>query len=344
MFASNQRPESDYDNNRESHYDDQYEVSQGHAYGDPNSHHHRASNNGIGGLTPPADTDDEHVSQESGSGGSSTKIGSPIESRPQSAYRHQFGESSEHSSSWRHDQHSDSSHDNSHTGLPGGGMYSTPSYNQSGYVDQPLYNNLNGNSPVSSHAHGFGGRHRQGSYTGSGLDSARASTIGTDHMHNNGINSSRVALNQEWRQSADLDSINIAPGKEGYTAYTPKDIVHPQPFQEKDGSTYVPIPPSSPAMGASMNEKQGGLGGADGVRQPEPAVVLARNNRMAWIDGLRGLASIVIFVHHYGDLTWSGPHPDVLQWGYPDSFIRCVLLLLSVPFWGHHPDIRFMLC
>ena len=139
-------------------------------------------------------------------------------------------------------------------------------------------------------------------------------------------NSSRTALNNEWRNSGDMDGIAVAPGKEGYGSG--RGHARQESYtNEKDGANYAPIPPSSPAMGVSMNEKAG-LGGAkmpDGQKQPEAAVVLARANRLAWIDGLRGLASLIIFTHHFGDLTFASTHPFTLEWGTYQSFIRFVV-------------------
>lgn len=62
------------------------------------------------------------------------------------------------------------------------------------------------------------------------------------------------------------------------------------------------------------------------------AIVASRANRLAWIDGLRGLASIVIFVHHFGDLTWAGPHPETLKWGTAESFLRNGQLAVAMYF------------
>ncbi|KAI8816225.1 family 2 glycosyltransferase [Fimicolochytrium jonesii] len=45
-------------------------------------------------------------------------------------------------------------------------------------------------------------------------------------------------------------------------------------------------------------------------------------DRTTWIDGLRGIASIIIFIHHFSDNTWEVPHPDVLQWGTPTSILK----------------------
>lgn len=207
--------------------------------------------------------------------------------------------------------------------------------NNSGYVDAALYHP---SSPSSNGGHGGQyPRYRQGSFNGSGIESGRASTIGTDHVHGAQLpyNSSRVALNQEWRNSADagVDSEgihSIAPGKEGYGRHdSAYDIgLGDEKMGHGTGASYVPLPPSSPALG-NQDEKfamMNGAGGGDtkgvGTRTPEPAVVLKRENRLAWIDGLRGLASLVIFTHHFSDLTWSISHPEALPYGSVYAFIR----------------------
>lgn len=186
-----------------------------------------------------------------------------------------------------------------------------------GYQDAGLYN------PSSPSAH-FG-RHREGSFgQHSGIESGRASTIGTDHSPS-GLphNSSRVALNNEWRNSYDQGSdmsrgltiAEIAPGKEGYGNSDPRydEISHEKGLIHD--KTYAPIPPSSPAVGAP--EKAGG------ARDP-PEVVISRTNRLDWIDGLRGIASVIIFAHHFSDLTWSQRFPNVLAEGSLEGILRSV--------------------
>lgn len=204
-------------------------------------------------------------------------------------------------------------------------MYASRTANNStGYVDAPLYHP---SSPSSAQSHGTYGRFRTGSYPG--LDSSRTSSIGThDNIANIPYNTSRTALNNEWRQSVDTtNEINAIHGQgEKYgRAYDNSDE---KPLNKQ---SYLPIPPSSPAMGASTNEKAAagaGNGGAkgealpDGKTKPEAAVVLSRVNRLAWIDGLRGLASIVIFTHHFSDLTWSLSHPTVLEDGSTHGFLK----------------------
>jgi Acyltransferase family len=88
----------------------------------------------------------------------------------------------------------------------------------------------------------------------------------------------------------------------------------------KGGNDMNPIYVSIPASDKVQDEKQGPPEGAKS--EPEPAIVLARQNRLAWIDGLRGLASLVIFTHHFADLTWADSHPNTLAWGTVYSFIR----------------------
>lgn len=186
-----------------------------------------------------------------------------------------------------------------------------------------------GFNPSSPSAH-FG-RYREGSFgQQSGIESGRASTIGTDHSPS-GLphNSSRVALNNEWRNSYDQGSdpsrgmaiSEIAPGKEGYGHAEPTydDIAHEKGLIG-GGQTYAPIPPSSPAVGAL--EKGAYPGGA---RDP-PEVVISRTNRLDWIDGLRGIASVIIFAHHFSDLTWSQRYPNVLAEGSLEGILRFVAL------------------
>jgi hypothetical protein len=156
-----------------------------------------------------------------------------------------------------------------------------------------------------------------------GMDSARASTVGTDHAVGAsspwGASGSRVALNSglsdgdQSRRDSLLDSPEISP-------------LTPINGMPTDRAVYVSIPASEKTLD---DEKQDlpqvasppSPPGAT-VPQPEAAIVLARRNRLAWIDGLRGLASLVIFTHHFADLTWSQSHPQTLAWGTVYSFIR----------------------
>lgn len=296
MFSSNTRPQdntspeydyrqsamsagSDYGpDNRDSRYDDvnsePYDRRDSYQQGQLQPLHHSSGR-----------MEDDRRSDESGSGSNSsgTKVNTP-DSRSYAQGSRGYGQGPS----------SDGSHEQ------GTGLYDARGYtDQTGYVDQPMYHP---SSPSSAQSHGspaFDSRYRDHSYSGSGVNSARASTIGTDHMPSMPYNSSRTALNNEWRNSGDMDGIAVAPGKEGYGSG--RGHARQESYtNEKDGANYAPLPPSSPAMGQSMNEKAGGLGGAkmpDGQRQPEAAVVLARANRLAWIDGLRGLASLIIFTH-----------------------------------------------
>ncbi|POY71974.1 hypothetical protein BMF94_4983 [Rhodotorula taiwanensis] len=169
------------------------------------------------------------------------------------------------------------------------------------------------------------GRYREGSFgQHSGIESGRASTIGTDHMAANNMpqNSSRVALNSDWRNSYDQGSevsrnmtiAEIAPGKEGYGRADSKYV-----DEKKDDafapptSSYAPILGSASAVGGPPNKTAAGAA---------PTVVISRTNRLAWIDGLRGLASIIIFTHHFSDLTWSQSHPNTLAIGSLPGFLR----------------------
>jgi hypothetical protein len=75
-------------------------------------------------------------------------------------------------------------------------------------------------------------------------------------------------------------------------------------------------------MGATTNKEKPSAPLPDGKKQPEAAIVLSRVNRLAWIDGLRGIASIIIFTHHFSDLTWARRYPDVLSDGSTQGFIK----------------------
>ena len=192
------------------------------------------------------------------------------------------------------------------------GMYASRTANNSGFVDAPLYHP---SSPSSAQSHNTYGRFRTGSYPG--LDSSRTSSIGTHEGANLPYNTSRTALNNEWRHSVDttneINAIGAAKGA-GYDASDEKMLA-------KNGAAYQPIPPSSPAMGVSTNEKSAPAKASDG-KKPEAAVVLSRVNRLAWIDGLRGIASIMIFTHHFSDLTWAVSNPNVLADGSTYGFIK----------------------
>ncbi|KAH8916814.1 glycosyltransferase family 2 protein [Atractiella rhizophila] len=69
----------------------------------------------------------------------------------------------------------------------------------------------------------------------------------------------------------------------------------------------------------------------DGAKAPPP-VIISRANRMDWIDGLRGIASLIIFTHHYSDLTWSLSHPNVLAYGSVYGFLANGQLALCMYF------------
>ncbi|KEI41382.1 glycosyltransferase family 2 protein [Mixia osmundae IAM 14324] len=216
------------------------------------------------------------------------------------------------------------------------GMYNQRSNDSTAYIGSPVYPP---GSPTSGQSHNgmfgqvYGSRYRQGSYT---TDSARASTILNDQIQTIPYNnSSRVALNSEWRSSVGSDlgghhkDALYGTGKEGFDSGE-MAILDPDTKEKSGGkgSTYVSLPPGSP----TMNEK-GGFPASP--TKAEPAIVLSRVNRLAWIDGLRGLASIVIFTHHFADLTWSRSHPDTLAEGSVYFFIRngqlavCMYFLLG---------------
>jgi hypothetical protein len=168
---------------------------------------------------------------------------------------------------------------------------------------------------------GHFGRYREGSFgQHSGVESGRASTIGTDHSPS-GLpnNSSRVALNNEWRNSYDQGDMSrgmtiaeIAPGKEGYgrsgSQYGDEKAGGLAGLGAAEGkSPYSALPPPT--------------GPPKGVRDA-PEVVINRQNRLDWIDGLRGLASLIIFTHHFADLTWSQRYPNTLAEGSIEGFLR----------------------
>lgn len=164
-------------------------------------------------------------------------------------------------------------------------------------------------------------RVREGSFGHqSGLESGRASTIGTDHMAPNHMppNSSRVALNSDWRNSYDQGSsmtiAEVAPGKEAYgrADSTYDDEKKELGFAPAGGPAYAPLVPGSPAA----------PGAPKTATASAPTVVVSRTNRLDWIDGLRGLASIIIFTHHFSDLTWAQTHPNTLAIGSLPGFLR----------------------
>ncbi|MBW0505521.1 hypothetical protein O181_045236 [Austropuccinia psidii MF-1] len=163
------------------------------------------------------------------------------------------------------------------------------------------------------------GRYRQGSYPADGLESGRASTIGTDIGFNPNLpyNSSRTALNHEWRHSdqGSHDGTNYVDEKYSGVHYPSKDISEDL---IKPGPTYVPIPPSSPAID---EKKSPPPASSEGILTPPP-VIVSRQNRLEWIDGIRGLASLVIFTHHFSDLTWAQSHPETLPQGSVYGLLR----------------------
>lgn len=202
------------------------------------------------------------------------------------------------------------------------GAYNTRQNGSTGYVDASLYHP---SSPDSRF-----GRYREGSFGhASGLESGRASTIGTDHSPGSiPYNSSRVALNNEWRNSYDQGTdlsrgmaiSEVAPGKEGYGPHESRYEEDSEKLALGDGQKYVPIPPNSPATGLSDK------GVFSSYPREPPAVVISRTNRLEWIDGLRGIASIIIFTHHFSDLTWSQSHPNTLAVGSLEGILRYVPL------------------
>ncbi|EHS64396.1 uncharacterized protein PGTG_22227 [Puccinia graminis f. sp. tritici CRL 75-36-700-3] len=63
-----------------------------------------------------------------------------------------------------------------------------------------------------------------------------------------------------------------------------------------------------------IEEKRAPLAPTEGIISPPP-VVVSQQNLLEWIDGIRGLASLVIFTHNFSDLTWAQSHPEVLPLG-----------------------------
>lgn len=107
----------------------------------------------------------------------------------------------------------------------------------------------------------------------------------------------------------------VAPGKEGYghsgSQYGDEKAGDLAGLGVAQGqSPYSALPPASPAAGPPK-----------GVRDA-PEVVINRQNRLDWIDGLRGLASLIIFTHHFADLTWSQRFPNTLAEGSIEGFLR----------------------
>lgn len=171
-------------------------------------------------------------------------------------------------------------------------------------------------------------REREGSYgqqSSSGLTSGRASTVGDHQPH---YNSSRTALNNDWRTSTDAGSSElgsytvdeIAPGKEEYGRADQYNLEFEKGMPQQD---YSVIPPVSPSI---LKKERFVLDDIkpipyDALTTP-PTVIINRVNRLAWVDGLRGIASVIIFTHHFSDLTWSQLYPGVLQVGGIEGFMR----------------------
>lgn len=273
--------------------------------------------------------EEDRISAESSNSG--TKVGSPMDSHSPSYNKH-GGPSpiQTANNSPPRDWTSRDSNGNSSVGE----FPASPSSLQS-HASSPnqYYPTGNGQHPYSNH------RYRQGSFN-SGLDSARASTIGTDHVPSIGYASSRTALNHEWgRASSELGLDPKDSYKDGL--YGRRDsgfdsgelaVLDPANQKIKNDGIYVPIPPSSPALNQSTNEKMM-MGDNIVPPKPETALVLNRANRLAWIDGLRGFASLIIFTHHFSDLTWSTSHPDTLAEGSFEGFIRFVFHFCSRAFY-----------
>ena len=202
-------------------------------------------------------SEDDRHSAGSSSSGDRTKVGTPVEPRSPSQMYAKGSNS-----------------------LPAGAG-SDDYHNPSAYPTSPGSSGSHGNMP-------FGSRHRQGSYA----DSAFASTIGSG-QHTPALYSSRTALN--------ADGADPLPGKEqmygmrdsgGFDSGELMVLDAHAPHHGLGEKSYVPLPPP-----AAFDEKEKRSIGPDGRTAPEPAVVLSRANRLAWIDGLRGLASIIIFTH-----------------------------------------------
>ncbi|PLW11866.1 hypothetical protein PCASD_21714 [Puccinia coronata f. sp. avenae] len=196
----------------------------------------------------------------------------------------------------------DPSYKNLHPNSDGYDIYTGRNPQQGGHVP--------GGDPFSPSPSPVHGRYRQGSYPNDGFESARASTIGTDSFNPSPYNSSHTALNHEWRHS-DMASQDGTTFDE---KYAPKHI---SDDLKSGGPTYVPLPPSSPAI----EEKSPTPAPTEGIISPPP-VVVSRQNRLEWIDGIRGLASLVIFTHHFSDLTWAQSHPEVLPLGSIYGLLR----------------------
>ncbi|CAH7666424.1 glycosyl transferase family group 2-domain-containing protein [Phakopsora pachyrhizi] len=250
-------------------------------------------------TTPgPGATEVDQQSNESHSSGDRTKV----ESRSPSAHRmdHPSGkEAGSVESGYGNFNRESDGYDIYHNRIN-----SQPSYtNESFSVSSPSY-----------------GRYRQGSYGADGLESGRASTIGTDTGFTPGLpyNSSRTALNHEWRTSdqGSHDGIHYVDEKYGHGHYPTKDIT--EDLKGGPRPTYVPIPPSSPAMDEKKDPQSSAT---EGIISPPP-VVVSRQNRLEWIDGIRGLASLIIFTHHFSDLTWAQSHPDSLGEGSVYGLLR----------------------
>ena len=111
----------------------------------------------------------------------------------------------------------------------------------------------------------------------------------------------------------------VAPGKESYGRHDNK-YGDEMEKSHLDEMSYVPIPPSSPAVGMDEESEFPTPFSA----RDAPAVVISRSNRLDWIDGIRGLASIIIFTYWFAELTWAQKYPNVLPVGTIEGFLRYV--------------------
>lgn len=119
----------------------------------------------------------------------------------------------------------------------------------------------------------------------------------------------------------------VAPGKEGYGRHDNKYGDEMEKKSHLDEMSYVPIPPSSPAVG--MDEKSEFP--TPFSPRDAPAVVISRSNRLEWIDGIRGLASIIIFTYWFAELTWAQKYPEVLAVDSIEGFLRFVVSRIVPP-------------
>lgn len=174
----------------------------------------------------------------------------------------------------------------------------------------------------------FDGRNRSESFSqqsSSGLTSGGASTI-VGHETNRHFNSSRIALNNDWRISSESRGeigttlYQVSTGNERYGRADQYLFEYEKGLSPQQD--YSIIPPSSPVVREEKKPKFDATYPVIDDATTPSAIIIKPTNRLEWIDGLRGIASIIIFTHHFSDLTWSQMYPAILQVGSLEGFMR----------------------